>query len=130
MADRIRYHIEEPREQARRLETLLSELGTSHSIVKDAVMSMAGDVAAMMHAPAPDEVIKNTFANFAFEHYEIAAYKSLLILADTTGHTGANSLLKRSLAEEEAMALWIDDHLSEVTLRFVTRSEVGEKAGV
>jgi ferritin-like metal-binding protein YciE len=29
----------------------------------------------MAHAPARDEIIKNTFANFVFEHFEIAAYK-------------------------------------------------------
>ncbi|MBV9739879.1 MAG: DUF892 family protein [Hyphomicrobiales bacterium] len=32
-----------------------------------------------------DEVLKNTFANEAFEHYEIAAYKSLLTLCDKAG---------------------------------------------
>jgi len=26
---------------------------------------------------AQDEILKNSFANFAFENYEIAAYKSL-----------------------------------------------------
>ena len=130
MADRMRRHIGESREQARRLETLLSELGTSHSVVKDTVLSVAGNLATMLHMPAPDEVLKSTFASFAFEHYEIAAYKSLLTLADIAGHKGATSLLGRSLAEEEAMALWIRDHLEETTLRFVNRSGEGLKAGV
>ncbi|WP_431015504.1 DUF892 family protein [Bradyrhizobium pachyrhizi] len=30
------------------------------------------------HFMAGDETLKNTFANNAFEHFEIAAYKSLL----------------------------------------------------
>jgi ferritin-like metal-binding protein YciE len=129
MAERMRQHIEESKEQARRLEELLSGLGTSHSAFKDTVMSVAGNLAAMMHAPAADEVIKNTFANFAFEHYEIAAYKSLLTLADITGHSGAVNALKQSLGEEEAMANWIDEHLAETTRRFVSRSAAGETAG-
>ena len=129
MADRMRRHIEELQEQARRLEELLSGLGTSHSAVKDTVMSFAGSLAGLMHAPAPDEVIKNTFANFAFEHYEIAAYKSLLTLADITGHDAAISALKQSLGEEQAMASWIDEHLAETTRLFVSRSEAGETAG-
>jgi hypothetical protein len=86
--------------------------------------------AALMHAPAPDEVLKNTFANFAFEHYEIAAYKSLLTLADLIGQPSAISMLERSLAEEEAMAKWIADHLEETTTTFVRRTEAGETAGV
>ena len=92
-------------------------------------MSFAGSLAGLMHAPAPDEVIKNTFANFAFEHYEIAAYKSLLTLADITGHDAAISALKQSLGEEQAMASWIDEHLAETTRLFVSRSEAGEMAG-
>ena len=31
----------------------------------------------MGHTLAGDEILKNSFANFAFENFEIAAYKSL-----------------------------------------------------
>jgi ferritin-like metal-binding protein YciE len=130
MAERMRQHVEESREQARRIEGLLAGLGTSHSAVKDTVMSFVGNIAAMMHAPAPDEVIKNTLANFAFEHYEIAAYKALLTLADVTGHSAALTALKQSLTEEEAMARWIDEHLADTTRKFLSRSEAGQVAGV
>jgi ferritin-like metal-binding protein YciE len=130
MAERMRQHIEESREQARRLEELLAGLGTSHSAVKDTVMSFVGNIAAMMHAPAPDEVIKNTLANFAFEHYEIAAYKSLLTLADVTGHSAAQTALKQSLAEEEAMARWIEERIADTTRKFLSRSEAGQVAGI
>jgi ferritin-like metal-binding protein YciE len=82
-----------------------------------------------MHTPAPDEVMKNTFANLAFEHCEIAAYKSLLTLADA-GQESAVSMLERSLAEEEAMAQWIADHIGETTTTFVHRTEAGETAAV
>jgi ferritin-like metal-binding protein YciE len=91
--------------------------------------SIMGNMAALVHTPAPDEVIKNTFANFAFEHYEIASYESLLTLADITGHSAAMSVLKQSLSEEEAMAAWINDHLAETTKLFVQRSEAGQTAG-
>jgi ferritin-like metal-binding protein YciE len=129
MADRMRQHVAESKEQARRLEELLAQFGTSESSFKDTMMSFMGNMAAMVHAPASDEVIKNTFANFAFEHFEIAAYKSLLTLADVTGHSAATSALKQSLAEEEAMAGWINDHLAETTRLFVQRSEAGMTAG-
>lgn len=43
-------------------------------------------MAAIGHTVAPDEIIKNSFANFAFENFEIAAYKSLLALARQLGN--------------------------------------------
>jgi len=46
-----------------------------------------------------------------------------------TGHAAALPALKQSLAEEEAMAAWIDDHLAETTRLFVARSEAGVTAG-
>ena len=70
-------------------------------------MSSAGNVMAIGHSTATDEVVKNTFANFAIEHYEIAAYKSLLLLAASISHSG-KSLLETSLKEEQAMADWIE----------------------
>jgi ferritin-like metal-binding protein YciE len=62
MASRMGDHITESKEQASRLEELLAVLDTSRSTVKDTMMSIVGNLAALMHAPAPDEIIKNTFA--------------------------------------------------------------------
>lgn len=130
LSDRMRLHIDESREQQRRLEELLEQAGSSHSSIKDAMMGFMGNMAALAHAPAQDEVIKNTFANFAFEHFEIAAYKSLLVLSDMAGASGAGAALKQSLQEEEAMARWIDEHLAATTQRYATRAAAGETAGV
>ena len=129
MEARMRLHIDESKAQAQRLEELLASLGTSHSSVKDTVMSFVGNMAALAHAPASDEVVKNTFANFAFEHFEIAAYKSLLTLADISGHTAATATLTTSLREEEAMARFIDEHIAETTRTYATLSAAGETAG-
>ena len=130
MRDRMREHIQESQEQARRLEELLAELGTSHSTMKDTAMSLAGSLLAIGHSTATDEVMKNTFANFAFEHYEMAAYKSLLVLADSLSHAAGKSLLEASLDEETAMADWIEQHMVPTTLRYVERAAMGETAGV
>jgi ferritin-like metal-binding protein YciE len=129
MADRMRRHIEESRAQAQRIEDLLSNLGTSYSSVKDTAMSLVGNLLALGHAPASDEVIKNTFANYAFEHYEIASYQALMTLAEASGDATAQTALRQSLQEEQAMAQWIADHIAPTTLRYVERSAVGETAG-
>lgn len=75
----------------------------------------------MGHAMAGDEVLKNAFASNAFENYEIAAYKSLLAIADAAGVDA--SALETSLHEEERMAKWIDEHVQPLTLEFLRHEE-------
>lgn len=130
MVGRMRQHVTESKEQARRIEDLLSELGTSHSSLKDTAMSFVANMMAMGHTVAPDEVLKNTLANFAFEQYEIASYVSLLTLAEAVGHNAAKAALNESLREEERMAQWISDHIGPTTLRYVERTEAGQTAGI
>lgn len=130
MSDQLRLHIDESKAQAQRLEEILSSLGTSHSTLKDMVTSFAGNMAALAHAPMQDEVIKNTFANFAFEHFEIAAYRSLLTMAELAGDNGSPKLLQQSLDEEIRMAKWIEDNLDATTRKYVQLSAAGQKAGV
>src|SRR3954452_18897798 len=79
---RVRQHLEETKSQIRRIEQCLDQVGESASTMKDTALSFLGNLAALGHAAAADEILKNTFANNAFEHYEIAAYKSLLTLAE------------------------------------------------
>ncbi|MBN8899775.1 MAG: ferritin-like domain-containing protein [Rhodospirillales bacterium] len=130
MAERMRRHIAESQEQARRLEDLLGQLDTSHSTLKDTMASFMGNMAALGHTVAPDEVLKNTLANFAFEHYEIAGYMSLLTLCEAVGHSAGRSALEASLREEQDMAQWIADHIGPTTKRYVERTAAGQTAGV
>jgi ferritin-like metal-binding protein YciE len=88
-----------------------------------------GNVAALGHASASDEVVKNTFANYAFEHYEIAAYQGLLVVAEVAGEQRSTSVLQQSLREEQAMAQWIEDHLKPTMLRYVERYAAGDTTG-
>jgi ferritin-like metal-binding protein YciE len=130
MEARMRRHIDESKHQAERIEEILQAAGTSHSSIKDAGMGLVGNMAALAHTVAPDEVLKNTFANFAFEHFEIASYKSLLALTESAGQGRAATALQQSLKEEEDMAAFIDAHLGDTTLRYLERSAAGVTAGV
>ncbi|MBV8768417.1 MAG: ferritin-like domain-containing protein [Hyphomicrobiales bacterium] len=120
---RVRQHLDETNGQIKRLEDCLGACGESASTLKDTAMSALGNLAATGHAAASDEILKNTFANEAFEHYEIAAYKSLLTLCDKAGVSMAAAPLRQSLQEEEKMADWIDGHIEEVTLDFLSNAE-------
>jgi ferritin-like metal-binding protein YciE len=119
---KLRAHLDETNQQLRRLEQCLSDLGESVSAIKDTAMSTLGNLTAMAHASAGDEILKNTFANNAFENYEIAAYKSLLALCKRAGVDFKGSL-EQSLREEERMAQWIAEHVEQVTLQYVATEE-------
>jgi ferritin-like metal-binding protein YciE len=127
---KLQQHIQETPEQIARLERILESLGESRPVLKDNALSLTGNMAAITHALTQDEIIKNSIANFAFENYEIASYKSLIQLAGETGHQEAELPLQVTLREEEAMASWIDGHLPDVTHTYLERYVADQKAGL
>jgi ferritin-like metal-binding protein YciE len=128
IAARLRQHLDETRQQQQRLDRILDSMDESRSVLKDVAMGFMGNMAAMAHAPASDEILKNSFANLAFENYEIAAYRSLITLGEAAGFNRECEILKESLREEQDMARWIDEHLDDVTRQYLARTVAGEKA--
>lgn len=128
VADMLRLHRVETEAQITRLETLLQGLEESPSGLKDAALKMSGNMAALGHAFADDEVLKNAFANFAFENFEIAAYRSLITLADIGGYSAALDPLKQTLQEEERMAAMVEQSLPRLTEKFLALKQAGTPA--
>lgn len=120
---RLQTHLRETETQLQRLDKCLAEFGESNSTIKDTTQSIMGNMAALAHTVMPDEILKNTFANNAFENFEIAAYKSLLSLADLAGATSCKPHLEASLKEEQAMAAWVDQNVDSITRSFVRVAE-------
>ena len=127
---KLEQHIRETEGQLARLDQILSKHGTDASGVKDTMLSMAGMMAALGHTVAPDEILKNSFANYAFENFEIAAYTSLITMAEMAGESSAIPLLNQNLDEERAMADWLKNNLASVTATYLSLREAGEKAKV
>jgi ferritin-like metal-binding protein YciE len=117
---KVAAHLEETKLQIQRIEQCMEECGETSSMVKDAAQSVMGNTMAMAHAMAGDEILKNTFANNAFENFEIAAYKSLIALCADAGTKSARLLLEMSLKEEERMAAWIDANVEKITRAYVS----------
>jgi ferritin-like metal-binding protein YciE len=130
VAQRLEQHIRETETQIDRLDGLLNALGESSSTLKDAALSAMGTMAALGHSVAGDEILKNSFANFAFENYEIAAYNSLIVLAEAGQLTQATQVLRQNLQEEEAMAGWLKQHLPEVTRQYAGLRGAGASAKI
>ena len=125
---RLRSHRAETEQQIQRLDHILEGLDESASNLKDIALTVSGNMAALAHTLAGDEILKNSFANFAFENFEAAAYKSLITVAEVGGYAQAIPLLRETLDEELAMARFCDETLPAVTKRFLELRAAGEKA--
>jgi ferritin-like metal-binding protein YciE len=116
----LRHHLDETERQLERLEACLDALGEEPS-------SEPGS-APPPHASGPgqgpkQQVLNEVFAAFAFENFEIAAYRSLLTLCEAAVQRSIVPLLQESLKEEEAMARWVKENLSRLTRDHVNESE-------
>lgn len=115
----LRAHIRETEQQRQRIEDVMAEMQVSPSTIKEAIFGLMGNVAAVAHAPAKDEILKNLFSNHAFENYEIAAYKSLIVMAEAAGFRNVAGF-QQSLREEEAMAQTVKDLIEPLTRKYIT----------
>ena len=124
----LRRHITETHGQRDRLEEALSALGESPSALKEGVLGLMGNLAAIAHTPAQDEILKNAFANRAFENYDAAAYDSLIVIAEAAGQAGPITGFQQSLKEELAMAQTVADLVKPTTQRYLQLTLSGDKA--
>lgn len=130
VSDLLEQHLHETENQIARLEEILQDMNESPTSLKDTMMSMAGAMNALAHSMASDEILKNSMANFAFEHFEIAAYNSLISAAQLSDQTSAVPLLEINLEEEQRMAQMIEQMLPDITERFIARQASEARADV
>lgn len=128
VSDMLRRHRGETEQQITRIDEILSGFDATPSALKDIGLSIAGNMAAIAHVFAPDEILKNSFANYAFENFEAATYISLLTLADLGGYASHKSLLEQSLSEEQRMAGWVLESLPDLTRKYAGLRAAGETA--
>ncbi|MDZ4089277.1 MAG: ferritin-like domain-containing protein [Tabrizicola sp.] len=126
----LQQHRRETEGQIARLDQIFLGLGESASTLKDTVLSAMGSMQAMGHALAGDEILKNHMADYMFEHFEIAAYTSLITMAQAMGHTSALPLLQQNLDEEQRFQQMLIESLPRVTEQFLSRIASGQKADV
>ncbi len=123
----LRLHKSETDQQVTRLADLLHGHGEDRSLLKDVVTQTVGNVAALVHSVTGDEVLKNLYTDYSVETFEIAAYTSLIALAEAAGHDRDAEALRLSLKEEERMAEAVFGQIVPVTKGFVGREVRGEK---
>jgi ferritin-like metal-binding protein YciE len=124
----VSQHIRETEQQQRQVEEALGRLDTSPSTLKEIATKVAGNIQAMFHAVAGDEVLKNTFTLYAFEHFEIAAYRSLIAMAQDAGEPSVAQTCRQILQQEEAAAQKIGGLIESITRAYMARESSGAKA--
>lgn len=128
MKEALRRHITETHGQRDRLEEALLSLSATPSTLKEGFLGFVGNMMALGHTPAQDEILKNSYANQAFENFEIAAYTSLLAIAEATGQTAHLTGFQQSLREEQAMAEKVAALIRPTTLLYLELTVSGQKA--
>ncbi|HEX2556341.1 MAG TPA: ferritin-like domain-containing protein [Microvirga sp.] len=130
MEQLLRQHVIETEEQIRRIDEILHSFGEDRSLLKDTVTQLMGNLAAIAHIPMADEILKDTFANHAFENFEIAAYKSLIAMAEATGHNQVVPALQQTLKEEQKTAQLIHDQIEPITRRYMMLEQSGQSGKI
>jgi ferritin-like metal-binding protein YciE len=120
---RVQQHLGESERQLERLEECLEMLDEDTSTIKDTALAALGNFMALANTMADDAVIKNSFASYSFEHYEIAAYESLITLAEMAGESRMVPVLQEILEEERAMADWWAQNIRAVTREYINRRQ-------
>lgn len=126
----LQRHIRESEGQAKRIEQIMEAHGTSASSLKEVVTGLVGNAAAIGHAFTTDEVIKNSFANYAYEHLEQAAYMSLIAMAEAAGDQQHIPLIQQNLDEEIAFGKVCGELVVPTTKRYMELQAAGQKAKV
>jgi ferritin-like metal-binding protein YciE len=120
---RLLQHLEDTRWQAEELKRCLGKLDVKPSALKN----LTGKAAAVMDnlavAFTRDDVVKNGLAGAAFEHFEIAAYRSLIAAARACAEPEIAEACERILRQEEEMADWAEAKIGPLTIEFLSRDE-------
>lgn len=124
----LRKHLQETHAQIGRLDEILGSFGEEASTMKDMMTSLTGNLAALGHTVMGDEILKNHFANHAFENFEIAAYTSLIAMAEGCGRGAHVGALQETLREERNTAQALLDMTETLTRKYVDRYVSGQKA--
>jgi len=123
-------HISETERQQSMVERCLNQLGEEPSTLKEMATRLAANLQGMAHMVAGDEVLKNLFSLFAFEHFEQAAYRSLIVIAGMANESSIAQTCREILHQEEEAGRTLGQMIEDVTNTYVERELSPETAKV
>lgn len=108
---RIEAHVEETERQVERLKKAFESIGEKAKEEKCEAAIGLREEHSSFKSEKPSKPLLAAFdlgSGLRVEHYEIAAYRSAIAVAKVLGFTDCVNILKESLAEEEAMANFLE----------------------
>lgn len=108
---KINDHLEETKSQADRVENCLDKLGEEVSGFKSGMAKMFGSIESVSIGKGHDRAVKYSMSDLTTEHFEIAAYRTIIAAAKDLGESEIVMTCEGILEEEKAMAQWIDERL-------------------
>lgn len=124
----LRRHVEVTKGQIDRLDKALEAVGESPSSLKETVTSVAGSIGAVVHAVAQDETLKNLYAGYAYQYDQVAAYRSLAVIAERAGQSDKAAGFRTAVEEETKGAEDIAALIEPVTKTYLDLTLSGSKA--
>lgn len=121
---RVADHAEQSRRHAELVENCLKSMGEETSVIKQGIGKVSGMISQLSASMSDDEPVKIILADTGIEHFEIACYRSLQAAAELCGESDIALAASQILREEEAMALYLEGEIEEVT-RYYLESETG-----
>src|SRR5690606_31243532 len=110
--DRLEQHVKETERQIERLEKAFASIGEKAKGEKcEAAIGLREEHDSFKSEEKPSKPLLEAFdlgSGLRVEHYEIAGYRSAIAVANALGETECAKILKESLAEEEAMAAFLE----------------------
>jgi ferritin-like metal-binding protein YciE len=112
MKKRLEQHVRETEAQIDRLEKAFASIGEKAKGEKcEAAIGLREEHDSFKSEEKPSRPLLEAFdlgSGLRVEHYEIAGYRSAIAVANALGESECATILKESLAEEEAMALFLE----------------------
>jgi ferritin-like metal-binding protein YciE len=118
---RIQQHVEESKRHAALVRACIERRGGSTSAIKDTGAKALALGQAMSGMFVDDEVMKGVIASCAFEAMEMASYNILITTARAARDEQTAGVCEQILRDEQAMALWLEEHFSALTSRYLAR---------
>lgn len=122
---RLQSHLEETKQQKAVVEHCLRELGEDPSTLKDAAMKVTANLQEMTHAMSSDEILKNALASVAFEQFEAASYRMLVVAAVIADEPYIATTCETIMEQEVSMADWAWGRLVPLTEKYLALETVG-----
>jgi len=122
---RIDQHLGETIKHAQVLKGMLDRFSATNGtlVLKDMAARLAAKAQGVGGMLTSDEVVKGAMNGYAFSHLQIAQYRVLIAAADELDEHYSKSIFEGILAEELAMADWLEANLDMITRVFLMRDE-------